>query len=1355
MQHAPALLAQCRSQPRHAQHAPCPSAGPLRESAGEGEGGTMSMLNWGMINDGGAFESLMHAILDAEDPEIILFGRPGPDQGQDARSGDGKTVYQAKYRSGLNMDGAIKLALEELQAIQECRQPDHQNYIHWKHAKQWILVANFRQNPNDIQRWENRVIPEFQKEQLAASYWCIETLEGKLVEHPEVRDVFFGGENRVLVGLKSAQKLITDACSNENWDKNPVVGRESAMQRINEFAKDEKHRILPIDGPMGIGKTRILYESLVQLGNKGWRVLWGLSGEMAESSKWFTLLNGNKPTCVAIDDPDDPRLVRRIIEQLGAIERDNWRFLIAYRSEKSAAISRYIKHPQVCDPLELKKLGEENSHNLLVRCSGLQVDKAWCHRVYRLTDGNPGWLCLLASLAKKCKLHELPDHAGQIACTYIEDCLSALSEDEKNKSRILLYWLALWGVLSLSPDSNEQPEAVFLEKEGLPRNELRELLAKLVNVRLIYNWGVQKRLFAVRPVILQQELLSWNISQNVNGTIHVSEKGNNLVTRLLAGSVPSLDAVLSTVAQFSRIRLPDSEAFQLLKPIFKDMQDIAEKGTVIQQKRIVELVEKCGYADPESALDVLVAVRINRKDPEEIESPIWGKYTITHEQVSEKLPETLRQIAEHAKDAPVPRRILEEYAEQVKEPSKADIFSRYYSSSANVILKRLLCESDNYRVFSKPAVDIINEHIEDEAKCLFVGILLESLLNPLREHTEWVGKWTLSWYHRPFTPDDEDWNVAQELRKNIFIRLSSSGTSGMIRVKLWKIISESHHAFNRTIAHCKTNEDWITKYKTILKENLKKCAEILQARCNTLSIEEATAAKCLWEWHVRHDKDKEISVLANQCEQLIQNVSRWRVQDFFRFAKDEELVPETERVAHQFVHAADQPVFKSFFAEATRYLKAARGDTEDLADGGRISQLALACAQEFKWDGHNAGNALSEFVVSCVSEADEKSMGWRFATRILLFQILDAKKLPGEEALNSCLKRVLQTTSHKGQLLYELYSNVHPRSTGILTDVEFKYVCEYIRDYSAIEKMVLLGSFYAVNENRVRKLVCQQLESAKNDLFKMSDEYRCFIRSFYYAALRYGYTIMPGAVKWIIESIAEFKLEGDLLGGYELDWLRDQAGFKMSVNQFAELIKSRMHLEQHDRPDSNYTIMPYEYPVTAWCHFDEDTPGDIEALHECCRLSLEPNFTAYNWMPLYLSKLDPSGEHVGSFAEDYLNKKGTVSAKELGRLGYLASNYPDDADAWKHIAVHILKASSKFSRDERHRIYFGLSKKERSLSGSPGVVFDYYVERNELTKRFLESEASDSPFKPYWEWAFREAADDLERDKGRTEEDEF
>lgn len=63
----------------------------------------------------------MHAILFAADEGTALFGRPGKDAGQNARSAHGETVYQAQYRQSMTMDKAVTLALGELKKIKSYR----------------------------------------------------------------------------------------------------------------------------------------------------------------------------------------------------------------------------------------------------------------------------------------------------------------------------------------------------------------------------------------------------------------------------------------------------------------------------------------------------------------------------------------------------------------------------------------------------------------------------------------------------------------------------------------------------------------------------------------------------------------------------------------------------------------------------------------------------------------------------------------------------------------------------------------------------------------------------------------------------------------------------------------------------------------------------------------------------------------------------------------------------------------------------------------------------------------------------------------------------------------------------------
>ncbi len=69
----------------------------------------MSDRNWASITNGAIFESLVTTLIFFEDSEAALFGRRGKDGGQDARSGDGETVFQAKHFEN-STEGTTNLA---------------------------------------------------------------------------------------------------------------------------------------------------------------------------------------------------------------------------------------------------------------------------------------------------------------------------------------------------------------------------------------------------------------------------------------------------------------------------------------------------------------------------------------------------------------------------------------------------------------------------------------------------------------------------------------------------------------------------------------------------------------------------------------------------------------------------------------------------------------------------------------------------------------------------------------------------------------------------------------------------------------------------------------------------------------------------------------------------------------------------------------------------------------------------------------------------------------------------------------------------------------------------------------------
>lgn len=1311
----------------------------------------MSSLNWGMIQDGGNFESLIHAILFAEDAGTLLFGRPGKDASQDARSADGSVIYQAKYRQGLVMDGAVDLALEELEKIKKYRQLQHPNYKHWQHARRWILLANLSINPNDDAKWQSCVVPRFQQEGLTAEYWHIETLEGKLASHAHVRDVFFGGENQVLVGLKEAHELLSASCVGSTSLEALMVGRDNELSKIIDFADSSDKRILPVVGPGGIGKSRLLYESLVSLSQNGWRVLWALPGTMARSARWFHLLSGNQRTCVAIDDPDDPGLLRAVIEQLATVEHRNWKVIISCRTEKAEALWRFRFNKWGEQTMVLESLGELDSKQLLSAYLAGQGKESWLHSVFQYTHGVPGWLCLIGELAKRGTLSELPSNVDEVSATYIDSCLQSLGESRRQQGHTLLRWLALWGALKLDTANGEQAELNFLETQGIPNEAAHILLRDLVGTGLVRNWGIGKRLYAVEPLIIREQILSSWLLTGYGEAYRVNADGTRLVTQLVKGGIPAVDMALHTLSHLTRSRLAEPEGESFLKPVFDAMLSIARDGNLLDQYHVLDFVEKAGAIDPDNALDVLATIRKCPKENMDVDVSPWGAQTFSRVYLMAKLPWVAFQIAEHVSDFVVARRYLEEFREYVTMEDAGE-FTSGSGKGARQLVKRLLCESKSAEFFAKPSQDILTAGLNTISAWPFVGILLESLLKAERSSMEWVGNWKIALVRRLLIPGSSEWNMTANLREMVFDALKSAGAAE-IRGWLWHIIAESHHDFHRAVLHGNVTGATIAPYRAVLRADLTSCAAILQSPPEQLTIELATHAREMWSWYLTYGRPDDPIDLARQCEQIYNHLSRWRLHEFFQFRADEELAPVTERIVNILRAATEPKAYSEFFEEARRYLESAQRGSRDMANSWRILKLADECADLLSLDPELPLNALSSYVVMVLNQMnDERALDWIFTVRVCQKYLLGIKIGGDEVAVRGGLERLLGFTQAKSRLLYGLYSNVHPASTGALIKVELDCVLEHERDFSFRERFILLGAFALVSWDTVQLHLQGCLEGLRDEPVEATNCMFCFIQSFHLALIRYEGAPSQRPTAWIIEMITHFELDGSLFG-YELSDLRDQTGFTLSMSQMVDLIRSRMELEQRPKASDRFEILPYEFEVNSWCKLDEANGEEVVAFHELCQLALDNSFTALYRMPKYIAQLNPTGCHVASFVNQYIRDNSDIDAKGLARLGYLASAYPDDSEAWATVARPICSLAQTLRKDDRGHVYFGLSRKETGVIVSvPGEVAEYYIQARDNAARMLAAEPVESPLRSYREWAYLRAEANLSQENGRAEE---
>jgi hypothetical protein len=299
-----------------------------------------------------------------------------------------------------------------------------------------------------------------------------------------------------------------------------------------------------------------------------------------------------------------------------------------------------------------------------------------------------------------------------------------------------------------------------------------------------------------------------------------------------------------------------------------------------------------------------------------------------------------------------------------------------------------------------------------------------------------------------------------------------------------------------------------------------------------------------------------------------------------------------------------------------------------------------------------------------------------------------ASKTAGHIPVKTVLAQLLDISAAESRLLWGLFSNAHPASTGPLTNEELRCVLAHEDGFSGREWFIILGAFVVIDAREILERLRSRLDAMRDDPVEASQCLGYFIRSVHITALRFDWPKPQLPVGWIIDVITAFKLDGALLGMHDLEWLRDEAGFRLSMVQLTALISSRIKLERVPKPRDRFHILPHDFAIGTWTTLDTSDPSEVEAFREFCQMALGRNFTALYWMPKYIAQLDPSGQLVGDFAARHLAETPGIDGDALARLGYLASAYPDDSDAWATIARPICVKAQTFRREDREHVYF-------------------------------------------------------------------
>ena len=1313
-----------------------------------------------MISDGATFESLVQSLLFFEKPDTILFGRPGKDSGQDALSGDGKTVYQAKYHKICSMNDAITDALSELEKIKKYKAETHPNYQHWKNVESWILISNFSINPNDYKEWEKRVIPLFEEIGLFADYWSLEKLEPLLSKNADVSDNFFSGQNRNFLSLNEAYRVVTTENVGELMYAIDEIGRNSEKEKVRKFLENKTQNILFVIGFGGVGKTRFLYERGIEYSNEGWRILWANTETMTDSSDWFKGVSADDKVLILANEPENKKFISKCTEQLSTTLSSNWKIIITVRSPKDPIINNIqninARHSQInlepFQPEDSKKLIQ----NLYPTLTKLNVK-----RVISICDGYPVWIGLAIQLLKdEGSTKNLPTSSQGLVNSYLSEIEQNHDESlcSANKLRSCLQWIALFKICNIENSFLLE----FLEQQTkMSTEEIIALLNDLTRRQLLRNWGVNKRFFAIKPDVIRDHILkNWLIDETSNSA-KPSLGAKRIVELLLNDSVliPNLDTVLTQLARTEYMNF-DGEP-RILTPLFEELEKGATNPSVLIQKQVIHIASEIGFLSPENVIDTFDIIIENVTEPQTITDQIWGDRTTTHKQIVDNIPEALYKLIDYLTN--------ETEADKLLKLLKKIYLKRYVPKEywgpkipESDIIQRMIKKMDLPEVLLNKIILWCNQCVKElignnplqKANLTLAKLLLSTFLDVERESLSNEGM-SISIQKHIILPNSRLGKKVFQIRNDLKKVVS---TTEIIphRVLVWEIISLTKSSLNRAVGTKTPFEEmlpWQKLMRKEYKEDLSWCLETLEKEKANMSMSEWSMASELWGCDIKFSKDEEIKKIAKQCEDLYKSapvISEFQLNNLFgRFKSEKEADKMYNEITTKLLTNNKETLVR-FVDAVDRYVIAKK----------RLSARSSYGVAFFLGEHIEKNKNIKTYIEENLSTEDSSESHFNFAMEIIRSEIR-ILRLKDQKSAITKLQHYIDLTSNKILFISKYYSDPNPQSLGEITNYDVDFFKNLKLDFDLNQSGLffdIIGVLYLFDPIYFINLFKIYWNELKNDFEKQSSAMHLFIDSIWITWLRYKNSIKQLKVpKTLLVDLINISVEHpsfDLMFHIEETTLIKENLLHLTLEQFNSLLKKRIDLSKTAIASKNdFQAMPFSFKIKKWVSFDPNS--DEEQMHQLIDLSLEHVHIAQD-IPQYAVDLDENNIIVPNYIQTKLeNLSQQTSPPEIIKVlqwSRFAACYKNDSNEWRKIAKPACTLASTLPKKNRIEVFHSLQNIHEAHSRAIGSVNPYYEQKVNKATELLDKETEES-LKPYREWMLECSKIELQYHKERVEED--
>lgn len=1333
----------------------------------------MAERKWGAITSGATFESLATTIVFFEDPKASLFGRRGTDGGQDARSGDGTRVFQAKHHTSGSAAAAIRDAKSEAAKIESYRKPGHTRHDQWKGVTHWRLVTNAAFNPKDKQTWDTEVVPLFAKQGLVADYWECENLNALLDKHPEIHRSFFENETRVFLSVPEARERLPNQEPFLRRDElGPFCGRGAELATIRAFLASS-HLFLVVHGAGGMGKSRLLIEAGEAIAGEGrWQVLWANVASMASTGAWFEAVVPERPTLLLVDEPSDELVLQQLAEQLGGrVGRGaQWKVAVAVRSPKDPVL-RFMRGARMrtrVQELPVSALPSSDAEAMCVELlntgplKGLPEEdrREAARQLSKRFSRHPVWLTLAVQhLEDHGNLKQIPADAEALADEYLREIERSQSEVPAESIRGLLRWVALIGTVNRE---DELTIKLICEGSGAgSEGEVRERLATLIHRRALLERGARNRFIELKPDVLRDHVLLRWLTSGVSGAraIVASDDAKALLqvvrNAALSGSLSGLGrAILVSLARTEFLLRLSGYDLELLTGFFGSLEASAPSMSASQRLALNEVLEGLAPLHPRHAASLVAVVR-RSPAPDETVDGIFGAKRVGQDDVLLSLAWPLFHAAMGAETPADREAVLRELCTLTE--AEAELAYRLPRGLPNdgkraaALVTRVLeggpqFWSDYDDAAKLLCAELLGALMQQQPTRGQVA-LLKALVQPvlaLERRQSWSDEHSFTWRTFAIAPGSPAWSARDEVFAQVKAALWADATPPESRVQLWHVLAEAHRNINQL---CRREEH--SRYYPLLLADLTWTHELLARR--VARLEELAAAREVWSWHYRFETEPKLKDAAVELEKIY--AANDLATEFDPLLSHDDSEQRDARVSAKGAELAcvcEPEEITGFLDRAVSFL----GEEQKLYS---LTSVAWSLGEHA-----HSRDVVRQFVATCLRQptvTPRSDFGATIAVRWVAFVRNKADQSEQAHAVVNELLAQCGSDQQRANLLQHIYGRVPKRrDVGEFTADEHALLrgsrALFSKTGREVAFIAALALTVAHDWATLRPLLEDVLRALPPE--RLPQAMYALVDAIYWAVREESASQPPsGLAEWLMSqllALPDFDELGDN-GEWHLTEILKRVG-GVDVRWLPGALARRQH--QEAMGGESYKARAISYHARISKYVRKLAPSDVadttvkDALDKALAFVSDDGTLGY-YLPEVLRDIDPDGVAVPAAVATRANT--AAGAEDVRRLARIGGAYAVNGSPWRTIALATIQAATPHGSEALRSIYAALSERGiRSWSGAVGEVPAIFAAAVDKARAALEAEL-EADLRPFWQYRLALAEADLRAAEGRAKEE--